>query len=116
MKTFESWQSNFTNRYPVEMHVVHKSGDGKIAVVAILYQLGHADTFLNQLTGSLKALAKEKCSDREEAEISAGVVQNKALKRSTRKYYRYDGSLSTPPCTEPVVWSVLGKVILRSFT
>ncbi|KAK1300802.1 Bifunctional monodehydroascorbate reductase and carbonic anhydrase nectarin-3 [Acorus calamus] len=36
-------------RYPVELHLVHMSKDGDIAVVAILYNLGDPDPFLDQV-------------------------------------------------------------------
>lgn len=97
-------------KLPMEMHMVHKTSDGKIAVVAVLYQLGKTDKFVHQLIGSIKALAMEKCSDKEETRIPVGLVENKALKRATRKYYRYVGSLSSPPCTEDVIWTIMGKI------
>lgn len=34
------------DRFPVELHLVHKSVDGNITVVAVLYQFGRADPFL----------------------------------------------------------------------
>ncbi|URD90909.1 bifunctional monodehydroascorbate reductase and carbonic [Musa troglodytarum] len=97
-------------RFPVELQLIHKSDDGCIAVVAILYQYGHPDAFLLQIKDEMEKLAMEQCSADQESQIALGVVQTRALKRRTRKYFRYVGSLTTPPCTETVTWNILGKV------
>ncbi|CAL9766431.1 unnamed protein product [Musa acuminata subsp. burmannicoides] len=97
-------------RFPVELHLVHSSDDGNITVVAILYQFGHPDPFLFQIKNKVAELAKEVCAGDEEAHVPVGIVQTRAMKRHSRKYFRYVGSLSTPPCTENVIWNILGKV------
>ncbi|XP_078447543.1 alpha carbonic anhydrase 1, chloroplastic-like [Wolffia australiana] len=97
-------------RFPMEMHLVHASEDGNISVVAILYQYGHPDPFLYQIKEKVEELSREVCAGDEEAHVPTGLVDTKFLRRHTNKYFRYVGSLTTPPCTENVIWNVLGKV------
>uniref|UniRef100_A0A1D1ZJB0 Carbonic anhydrase n=1 Tax=Anthurium amnicola TaxID=1678845 RepID=A0A1D1ZJB0_9ARAE len=97
-------------RYPVELHLLHASDDGNISVVAILYDYGRADPFHYQLKEKVDELSKEVCAGDEDAHVTVGLVETKALRRHTRKYFRYVGSFTTPPCTENVIWNILGKV------
>jgi carbonic anhydrase len=40
-------------RFPLELHLVHKSADGAVAVIGILYQLGAPDSFYYQVARNL---------------------------------------------------------------
>ncbi|CAK7325676.1 unnamed protein product [Dovyalis caffra] len=93
-------------RLDLEAHMVHESLDGKVAVVGIMYKIGRPDSFLSSLIDHLQSVA----GTREQDKV-VGVVDPKNIKIGSRKYYRYIGSLTTPPCTENVAWTIVGKVM-----
>ncbi|KAJ0783878.1 putative carbonic anhydrase [Helianthus annuus] len=92
-------------RYNLELHLVHQSTDGKIAVVGIMYKIGRPDSTLSLMEPYFKALASTKG-----VEMSVGIVDPREIKIGSRKYYRYIGSLTTPPCYQNVIWTIVKKV------
>nr|XP_020198242.1 alpha carbonic anhydrase 1, chloroplastic-like [Aegilops tauschii subsp. strangulata] len=85
-----------------ELHMVHVDDQDHKAVIGILYEIGNPDPFYDQLTEKLRELKTTPT-------VAAGVVELKSLQKRTGSYFRYMGSLTTPPCTEKVVWNILGK-------
>ncbi|KAJ8768649.1 hypothetical protein K2173_023553 [Erythroxylum novogranatense] len=92
-------------RFALEAHMVHESSDGKVAVVGIMYTIGRPDSFLSSISDHLQEVAGTK-----EEEKAVGIVDPRQIKIGSRKYYRYIGSLTVPPCTENVVWTMVRKV------
>ncbi|PRQ44863.1 putative carbonic anhydrase [Rosa chinensis] len=90
------------SRYALELHVIHTSSTGKIAVIGIVYKYGRPDPFLSKLFHHIKSVGKE--------EVDIGIINPGDIKFGSRKYYRYIGSLTVPPCTEGVIWTIVKKV------
>ncbi|KAL3839275.1 hypothetical protein ACJIZ3_023866 [Penstemon smallii] len=89
-------------QFAAELHLVHIADDGSVSVIAILFDYGRPDPLVAKL--------EDKVKRHEEAPVTVGPFHPEELRKRTHKYYRYVGSFSTPPCTENVIWSILGKV------
>jgi carbonic anhydrase len=81
-------------------HLVHKDAEGKLAVVAVLLDKGGASPTIDTIW---KNLPKEK---EKEVWVDATIDAANLLPRDTG-YYTFQGSLTTPPCSEDVRWLVL---------
>ena len=81
-------------------HLVHKGADGKLAVVAVLLDDGGTNPTIDTIW---KNLPQEKGK---EATVNA-TVDAATLLPADHGYYTFQGSLTTPPCSEDVRWFVL---------
>ncbi|MFW1859487.1 carbonic anhydrase [Acinetobacter defluvii] len=89
--------------YPMEMHLVHANAQGELAVVAVMYQQSQANPSLAQIWSNLPKQAGQSFTFT--GNLSAASFLPKKL-----DYYRFNGSLTTPPCTEGVRWIVLKEI------
>ncbi len=87
--------------FPLEAHFVHASKDGKLAVVAVMFEDGKENPVLKKIWNKMphKAGGNVTCG------VSSKVV-NSILPKD-KSYYRFNGSLTTPPCSEGVRWLVM---------
>lgn len=87
--------------YDMVAHLVHKDAAGKLAVVAVLFKAGSENAALKNVFDNMPVGAGP-------AHKVEGVQFNPAdLLPAQRGYYHYQGSLTTPPCSEGVAWYVL---------
>lgn len=98
--------------YPLEVHLVHaeKIVDGKpsnLAVIGLMFEEGEANPVLEKLWKYMPAKAN---SDMRASEI----INVENLLPQDRAFYAFDGSLTTPPCTEGVKWMVLKQPVKAS--
>jgi carbonic anhydrase len=81
-------------------HFVHKSADGKLAVVAVLLDAGKE-------SGAWRPIFDNLPGEPDETRPLPGGIDPGKLLPESRGYYAFMGSLTTPPCSEGVRWLVL---------
>lgn len=86
--------------YPLVAHLVHGDGSGRLAVVAVLFKEGNTHPTLGKVFAAMPAKAEEK----KELE---DLLNPADLLPAEQGYSAYMGSLTTPPCSEGVLWQVL---------
>ena len=87
--------------YDMVAHLVHKDVDGRLAVVAILFDAGAENPFIRRLWPYLPL------EPGVETRLPAVKVELDKLLPEDKAYYTFMGSLTTPPCTEGVQWIVM---------
>jgi carbonic anhydrase len=94
--------------FPMEMHLVHKAESGKLAVIGVFIEEGAHNAAFDPIWNNLP--------DRKgvETHYPSVNVDVDELLPADRASYRYDGSLTTPPCSEGVRWIVMTTPIQLS--
>jgi carbonic anhydrase len=85
---------------PLVAHFVHKDAEGKLAVVAVLFEVGGESAALAPVFAKLPAKAGTDAA-------LEGALDPATILPAKQGYYEFEGSLTTPPCTEGVRWLVL---------
>ena len=92
--------------YPMEAHLVHMDKDKNLAVVAVMFEEGAANPMLEKVF----AVMPQKPGGKDLAQA----ISVEGILPKERDYYRFNGSLTTPPCSEGVRWMVLKKPMTAS--
>jgi carbonic anhydrase len=87
-------------RFDMEVHLVHRDAEGHLAVVAVLLERGAAQ-------GVVQAVWNHLPLEKGDAVNVRAPLDPSALLPDERGYYTYMGSLTTPPCSENVLWMVM---------
>ncbi|TRZ64729.1 MAG: carbonic anhydrase family protein [Rhodocyclaceae bacterium] len=90
--------------FDMVVHLVHKDLDNQLAVIAILLEHGKEQPLIQSIWNNLPLEVNQEISP------SVAIDLNRLLPEN-RTYWTYMGSLTTPPCTEDVMWIVFKQPV-----
>ena len=91
-------------QFEMSLHLVHKDDQGRLAVVALLFDKGQSHPVLQKVWNNLPLERNE------EAAAHVPLEMNELLP-ADRRYFTFMGSLTTPPCSEGVQWIVMRQPV-----
>jgi len=91
-------------QFDMVAHLVHKDIEGRLAVVAVLLERGSAQAIVQNVWNNLPLEKGEELAAR-------GTLNLNELLPAERSYFTYMGSLTTPPCSEGVLWMVMKQPV-----
>lgn len=91
-------------QYPLEIQFIHKNTKGEMAIVSVLAGEGAKNSVIEAVLAAIPT-AKNKVN-------KTDVKFNPSdLTPKVTTYYHYEGSITTPPCTESVNWNVFNTTL-----
>ncbi|HJV01875.1 MAG TPA: carbonic anhydrase family protein [Burkholderiaceae bacterium] len=93
--------------YEMVVHLVHKDAEGHLAVLALLLERGKPQPTIQTVWNNLPL-------EKFETMAPSIVLDPMDLIPARRDYYTFMGSLTTPPCTEGVLWLVMKEPVQAS--
>ncbi|MCX7278957.1 MAG: carbonic anhydrase family protein [Burkholderiales bacterium] len=91
--------------YAMVAHLVHRNIDGQLAVLAVLLDPGKANPLINKVWTYMPLDVGDR------VRMPAGLLDLSELLPQDQRYYQFMGSLTTPPCSENVLWMVLKQPV-----
>ncbi len=103
---FHSPSENTINgkSYPLEGHFVHADENNNLAVLAVMFENGDKNSALEELWQHMPM------NSGEHQNLTNNITASSLLPKNL-DYYQFNGSLTTPPCSEGVRWFVLKNSI-----
>jgi carbonic anhydrase len=94
--------------FPLGMHFLHKRASGQLVSLVVLFRQGADNPALAELLPLMPTLAGS------ERRLPGQRFDAGRLLPANSAHYRYDGSLTAPPCTEGVLWLVMKQPLQAS--
>ncbi|MFA9438904.1 carbonic anhydrase [Uliginosibacterium sp. sgz301328] len=90
--------------FDMTAHLVHRDAEGRVAVLAILLKAGKPNDAVQTLWNNLPLEKNQPYQPETPLDITR-------LMPAEQGYFSYMGSLTTPPCTEGVLWLVMKQPV-----
>ncbi len=94
-------------RFDMECHLVHINDHGMLAVLGVFIEPGPGNKVLAPVWRHMP-------NSKGENKVPSVHIDPVRLLPANRQYFRYLGSLTTPPCSEKVIWSVFSQPVQAS--